>query len=480
MMADIVLDYNWINGEKARTDENLEVKNPSTKQVIGHVPIVSEEDIKDAITSATKAFKEWSKLTAADRATYLEAWGENILARKEELAEILSEEQGKPVAEALGEVEGCVQFIRWNAEEGKRIYGDVIPPSSPNQRITVIRQPVGVCGLITPWNFPGAMIARKVAPALAAGCTVITKPASETPRIAIALFDELMRTGIPNGVANMLTGKASLISNVLFSDERVKKISFTGSTNVGKQLIKQSADQVKKISLELGGNAPVLVFPDADLKAAAESIVGNKFENCGQMCNGINLIYAHKDIKDELTKEISSLVKELKVGDGKREDVQIGPLINDAAIENVEALVKDATDKGATVLLGGDRLKDNKDGLFYQPTILESVTDDMQLAHEEIFGPVAPILSFDDEEEVINRSNESPFGLAAYFFSNDINRIHRVSEQLEVGMVGVNGTQLSVPQAPFGGIKESGMGREGGHYGLDGFLEFKYISLTLN
>lgn len=474
-----MFDYNWISGNKVYTHEMISVINPANGKEIGNVPISGKKEVAAAIDAASRAYVSWSKLPPSERAVYLTQWAENLLSRRHALAELMSEEQGKPVSEALGEIEGSAQFIQWYAEEGKRIYGEVIPPSSQNQRITVIKQPVGVCGLITPWNFPGAMIARKVAPALAAGCTIIVKPASETPRIAIAMFDELMATKIPDGVANLVTGKASVISDALFEDKRVRKISFTGSTNVGKTLMKHAADQVKRISLELGGNAPVIVFPDSNLDVAAEKIVENKFENCGQMCNGINVIMAHKDIKEELINKIKYLVQRIKVGEGTKAGVQMGPLINEAALQRMEDLVKDAKEKGATVLTGGKRIRTELGGYFYSPTILTDITEDMDLIQEEIFGPVAPIMTFEDEEEVIDFSNKSPYGLAAYFFTNDINRVYRISERLEYGMVGVNGTQLSVPQAPFGGMKESGMGREGGHFGLDEFVELKYISLTL-
>ncbi|WP_313957127.1 NAD-dependent succinate-semialdehyde dehydrogenase [Siminovitchia fortis] len=474
-----MFDYNWISGNKVYTHEMINVINPANGKVIGNVPISGKKEVAAAIEAASRAYVSWSKLTPSERGIYLIHWAENLLNKRDELALLMSEEQGKPINEARGEIEGSAQFIQWYAEEGKRIYGEVIPPSSRNQRITVIKQPVGVCGLITPWNFPGAMIARKVAPALAAGCTIIVKPASETPRIAIAMFDELMATKIPDGVANLVTGKASVISDALFEDKRVRKISFTGSTNVGKTLMKHAADQVKRISLELGGNAPVIVFPDSNLDVAAEKIVENKFENCGQMCNGINVIMAHKDIKEELINKIKYLVQRIKVGEGTKAGVQMGPLINEAALQRMEVLVKDAKEKGATVLTGGERIRTELGGYFYSPTILTDITEDMDLIQDEIFGPVAPIMTFEDEEEVIDFSNKSPYGLAAYFFTNDINRVYRISECLEYGMVGVNGTQLSVPQAPFGGMKESGMGREGGHFGLDEFVELKYISLTL-
>lgn len=323
------------------------------------------------------------------------------------------------------------------------------------------------------------MIARKVAPALAAGCTVIVKPSSETPRIAIAIFDELMATNIDKGVANIITGRSSMISNTLFSDQRVRKISFTGSTAIGKTLMKQAADQVKRISLELGGNAPTIVLPDADLDNAADAIVENKFENTGQMCNGINTILVHKDIKSAMTEKIVARVQQLKVGPATEDGVQVGPLINAAAIEKVEKLVADAQDNGAQIVTGGQKSAISDFGLFYEPTVITDVKHTMAIAQEEIFGPVAPIVQFDTIDKAIEIANASQFGLAAYFFTNNVNTIYNMSENLEFGMIGVNGTQLSVPQAPFGGIKESGMGREGGHHGLDGFLELKYISLSL-
>lgn len=473
------LNYNWVNGEKVETDNTIAVVNPANGNSIGKVPSVTEDIVQQAIDSASTAFETWSNYTAETRQGYLEQWAVNLLNKQEALATIMSEEQGKPYAEAFGEVGVCAKFIRWFAEEGKRIYGEVIPPSSENQRISVTKQPVGVCGLITPWNFPGAMVARKVAPALAAGCTVIVKPSSETPRIAIAIFDELMATGIDKGVANIVTGSSLVISDKLFEDKRVRKMSFTGSTPIGKKLMSKASDQVKRISLELGGNAPAIVLPDADLDNAADAIVDNKFENSGQMCNGINVVLVHKDVKAEMTQKIIDRVKTIKVGPGDQEDTQVGPLINQKAIDKVEHLVADAKKQGAQVETGGDKADISTSSLFYQPTVITGVERTMAIAQEEIFGPVAPIITFDDEDEAIDIANASPYGLAAYFFSNNINTVYKISEKLEFGMIGVNGTQLSVPQAPFGGIKESGMGREGSHFGLDGFLELKYISLSL-
>ena len=473
------LNYNWINGEKVETEKTIAIVNPANGKSIGKVPSVTEDIVQQAIESASTAFETWSNYTAETRQGYLEQWAVNLLNKQESLATIMSEEQGKPYAEAFGEVGVCAKFIRWFAEEGKRIYGEVIPPSSDNQRISVTKQPVGVCGLITPWNFPGAMVARKVAPALAAGCTVIVKPSSETPRIAIAIFDELMATGIDKGVANIVTGSSSLISDKLFEDKRVRKMSFTGSTPIGKKLMSKASDQVKRISLELGGNAPAIVLPDADLDNAADAIVDNKFENSGQMCNGINVVLVHKDVKAEMTQKIIDRVKTIKVGPGDQEDTQVGPLINQKAIDKVEYLVSDAKKQGAQVETGGAKADISTSTLFYQPTVITGVERTMAIAQEEIFGPVAPIITFEDEDEAIDIANASPYGLAAYFFSNNINTVYKISEKLEFGMIGVNGTQLSVPQAPFGGIKESGMGREGSHFGLDGFLELKYISLSL-
>ncbi|MDN5809270.1 MAG: NAD-dependent succinate-semialdehyde dehydrogenase, partial [Staphylococcus equorum] len=447
------LNYNWVNGEKVETDNSIAVVNPANGNSIGKVPSVTEDIVQQAIDSASTAFETWSNYTAETRQGYLEQWAVNLLNKQEALATIMSEEQGKPYAEAFGEVGVCAKFIRWFAEEGKRIYGEVIPPSSENQRISVTKQPVGVCGLITPWNFPGAMVARKVAPALAAGCTVIVKPSSETPRIAIAIFDELMATGIDKGVANIVTGSSSVISDKLFEDKRVRKMSFTGSTPIGKKLMSKASDQVKRISLELGGNAPAIVLPDADLDNAADAIVDNKFENSGQMCNGINVVLVHKDVKAEMTQKIIDRVKTIKVGPGDQEDTQVGPLINQKAIDKVEHLVADAMKQGAQVETGGDKADISTSSLFYQPTVITGVERTMAIAQEEIFGPVAPIITFDDEDEAIDIANASPYGLAAYFFSNNINTVYKISEKLEFGMIGVNGTQLSVPQAPFGGIK---------------------------
>jgi succinate-semialdehyde dehydrogenase/glutarate-semialdehyde dehydrogenase len=472
----------WIDGRSITLPKSFSVFNPATGKEIGNVPLDEGELTTQAIESAWAAFSTWSKRSAGERATYLHSWADRLIEHKRELAELLSMEQGKPMLEAKEEIEGAVEFIRWYAEEGKRIQGEVLTPLRANQRISVIRQPVGVAALITPWNYPAAMVTRKVAPALAAGCTVILKPAKETPLIAIALFEQLMATGIPAGVANLVTGEAAKIAQVLLNDHRVRKISFTGSTEVGKRLMSQAAAQVKRISLELGGNAPCIVFSDADIDLAAERIVLNKFENCGQMCNGINVVYVHETIASKLEERIIQLVKRMKVGKGSDPDVKIGPLINQRERQKVHELVLNAKQQGATLLLGGDMLEKDEfhQGAFYAPTIMNQVHQNMRCVQEEIFGPVLPILTFQTEEEVIKQVNQTSYGLAAYFFTKDHNRVHRVSEALEFGMIGVNGTSLSVPQAPFGGIKESGQGREGGTYGLEEYLELKYISTILD
>ncbi len=474
-------DYLLIGNEPFTLAEKIDVWSPATGKRVGRVPKGGEKETKQAIAAAADAFPGWAKLPAKVRSGYLLDWADRLVKDAERLALLLCREQGKPLAEALDEIHGSADFIRWYAEEGKRAYGEIIPGSREQQRIMVLKQPVGVVGMITPWNYPAAMVARKAAPALAAGCTIVIKPARQTPQIAIALIHHLVDTGIPAGVVNVVTGSAAEIGDTLLSDHRVRKISFTGSTEVGKEIMRKAADQVKRLSLELGGNAPVIVFPDADLEKAAEAIVGNKFENCGQMCNGINVIYAHESILPALSEKITSLVRSLKVGVSTEEGVQIGPLIDAAALKRVDALVADAVERGAQLVTGGYKLEEDDlaDGHFYAPTVLTGVTRDMSITQEEVFGPVAPIVSFQSEEEVLNWANDTPYGLAAYFFTRDVSRVYRVAEALQSGMVAINGTSLSVPQAPFGGIKESGTGREGGHHGLEEYLEVKYVTLTL-
>jgi succinate-semialdehyde dehydrogenase/glutarate-semialdehyde dehydrogenase len=472
-------NYNWIGGQKVQLRETLDVRNPADSSVVGRVPNAGADEAAQAVDAAHSAFGTWSRMIPVERAQFLHAWADNVLQRKDELAQLLSLEQGKPVSEAAGELAASVEFVRWYAEEGRRVYGEVIPSSRVGQRMLVLRQPVGVVGLITPWNFPAAMVLRKMSPALAAGCTVVLKPAKQTPLIAIALAECLVETGIPAGVVNLITGDAASISDTLLAHPSVRKISFTGSTEVGKSVMRRAADTVKKLSLELGGNSPAIVFPDADLDQAAAAILDNKFENCGQVCNGINVVYAHQAVANALVQRLAEGAKRMVVGPGTTPGVQMGPLIDENALNKVASLVSDAVAKGAVVHTGGHRLTAYRGGSFYAPTVLSGVTRAMAISHEEVFGPVCPVLTFTSEAEVLHSSNDTPYGLAAYVFTRDIGRVYRVAEGLEVGMVAVNGTSLSFPQAPFGGIKESGQGREGGHHGIEDYLETKFVSLTL-
>ncbi|SFK16325.1 NAD-dependent succinate-semialdehyde dehydrogenase [Brevibacillus centrosporus] len=475
------LNYAWIHGEKVFLKESMDVINPATGKPMARVPRGGKALTEQAIDAAAKAFPTWSKLPADQRAGYLLDWADRILADQERLAWLLSTEQGKPLDEARGEIYGTTVYIRWYAEEGKRAYGEIIPASRQGQRLMVFKEAIGVVGLIPPANFPSAIVANKVAPALAAGCTFVLKPAEQTPLIAIALLDHLMATGLPAGVANVVTGVAEEIGATLSADPRVRKIGFTGSTEVGKILMRQAADNVKRLTLELGGNAPVVVFPDANLEKAVDAIMGNKFENCGQVCNGINLIYAHESIRAELVEKLAEKVRSLKVGVGTEEGTQVGPMIDLSYRDKVETLVRDAVDKGAKLVVGGNRVSDEglQDGYFYAPTLLDEVTADMELTKREIFGPVAPVLSFTDEAEVLARCNNTPYGLAAYVFTKDAARMFRMIDGLEVGNLAINGTSLANPQSPFGGVKESGIGRVGGHQGLEEYMELKYVALTL-
>lgn len=473
----------WIGGQwvDSETGETMIVVNPANGEVVGDVPKGGRKETAQAADAAHRAFPAWSSLTAAERGAYLKKWAEEILRNREPLARLLTMEQGKPLAEALEEVDAAADFSEWYGEEAKRVAGEALPGSKRDQRILVIRQPVGVAALITPWNYPATMVTRKMAAALAAGCTVVLKPASQTPLTAAFLMQLLEKTGLPAGVANLVTGSASEIGQTLLDDPKVRKISFTGSTEVGKQLIEASARQVKRLSLELGGNAPLIVFSDADVDRAVTAAVGNKFENCGQMCNGINVIYVHECLMEAFLQKLVNRVERLKVGFGWEPGTEIGPVIDEAGLRKIEDLVQDAVKKGAKILTGGKRLSDVPfaRGTFYAPTVLAGVTFDMRITQEEIFGPVAPVVSFSDEEEIVKRVNDTPYGLAAYFFTRDIRRAFTVAEGLEFGMVAVNGTSLSVPQAPFGGIKESGQGREGGRYGMEEFLNIKYLSINL-
>lgn len=465
----------YINGQWVGKDlEQIDVVNPATNELIATVPKGGRKEAKLAVDAAAAAFKEWSKKTAEERSNYLFQWYELIKEEREAIGELMTKEQGKPLQEAIGEVDYANGFISWYAEEGKRIYGDIVPASHENKRIFVHKQPVGVIAAITPWNFPAAMITRKIAPALAAGCTAVIKPATQTPLTAFKLAELADQAGIPKGVINIITGSSGAIGKAWNEDSRVRKLTFTGSTEVGKVLMKDAADTMKKISLELGGHAPLIVMDDADLDKAVAGTVASKFRNAGQTCVCTNRVYVHESIKEAFEEKLTEAVSKLKVGNGLEEGTDIGPLIDQNAVDKVEEQVKDAVEKGGKIVYGGEV----KEGLYFAPTVLSEATDDMVCMYEETFGPLLPVTTFKDEEEVIERANNSPYGLAAYVFTENISRAIRISEALEYGIVGLNDGVPSTPQAPFGGFKESGLGREGGSYGIEEFLETKYISLA--
>ena len=465
----------YINGEWVTTDEVIEVTNPATGEVIGTVPSISENQLEEVVQYANEAFQTWRNYTAYERADLMDKWFNLLEENKKLIAETLTKEQGKPFREALGEVGYANSFVEWYKEEGKRIYGETIPSSSKDKRVLIQKQPVGVVAAITPWNFPAAMITRKVAPAFAAGCTVIVKPAGQTPLTALMLAKYAEEAGIPKGVLQVVTGKSSVIGETLMKHNDVKKLTFTGSTEIGKKLMEQAAHTVKKLSLELGGHAPFIVFEDADLEKAAKGLVQSKFRNAGQTCICANRIYVHESVAEKFTSYFVEEVSKLKVGNGMERGVDLGPLIDEEALDKVKEHLSDAKGKGASVAYGGDV----KDGTFMDPTVITGVNDDMQCMKEETFGPLAPITTFKDEEEVIKRANNSPYGLAAYVYTEKMSRIYRVTEGLDYGIIGVNDGGPSVAQAPFGGLKESGIGREGGHHGLEEFLEVKYISIGI-
>ncbi|WP_158839210.1 NAD-dependent succinate-semialdehyde dehydrogenase [Polaribacter sp. L3A8] len=468
----------YINGEwiDSNSGKTFEVTNPYNNEVIGSVSDCGQEETKLAIDAASEAFKTWKKYAASERADLLKKWYQLQIDNAEELGKILTLEQGKPLQEAIGEIKYGASFVEWFAEEARRNYGDVIPGHQRDKRILTIKQPIGVVAAITPWNFPNAMITRKVAPALAAGCTVVIKPANLTPFSALALAALAEEAGIPPGVINIIQGtNASAIGLELCKNPIVKKLSFTGSTPVGKILLKQCADTVKKVSMELGGNAPFIVFDDADIDAAVEGAIISKYRNAGQTCVCTNRIFVQESVYDLFIEKFTKAVKLQKIGNGLEDGVTIGPLVEEKAIQFVESVVKDATNKGAKVVLGGKRFNNSDNSLVYEPTILANVTKDMDVYKEEIFGPVAPVFKFKTEEEVIAYANDTPFGLASYFYGRDYAKIWRVAEALEYGMVGINTGLISTTVAPFGGIKESGFGREGSKYGMDDYLEIKYL-----
>lgn len=456
----------------ASDDATIDVSNPFNGEIIGSVPSLTTDDVNDAVAASHEAQITWAAKTPKERAELLQKWADLIDANKEDLAIIMTAEQGKPLTESRGEVGYANSFIRWFAEEGKRVYGDVIPANQAQLRHVILKQPVGVCAAITPWNFPAAMITRKAAPALAAGCTMIIKPATETPFSALALVALAEQAGIPVGVIQVVTGKSSVIGDILTGDARIHKLSFTGSTEVGRTLMAQCAPTIKKLSLELGGNAPFIVFDDADLEKAAEGLIASKYRNAGQTCVCANRVYVQDSIKDKFLDVFVKKVAELNVGNGMDEGVDIGPLINKKALEKVQALLKDALDKGATLITGGST--NGASELTYNPTVITDISSDMDIAHEEIFGPIATIFTFKDEADVIRQANDTIYGLAAYFYSGSYARSWRVTEGLEYGIIGHNTGLISTEVAPFGGVKQSGFGREGSKYGIEEYVVTKY------
>jgi succinate-semialdehyde dehydrogenase/glutarate-semialdehyde dehydrogenase len=467
----------YVNGSwvAASSGATLAVDNPATGEIIGTVPKLGASETRDAIEAANRAFPEWRKKTAKERAAVLRRWYDLMLANQEDLARLMTIEQGKPLVESRGEVLYAAAFLEWFGEEAKRVYGDTIPGHQPDKRIVVIKQPIGVVACITPWNFPLAMITRKAGPAIAAGCTVVLKPASQTPFSALALAELAERAGVDKGVFNVVTGSASEIGNELTANPIVRKLSFTGSTTVGKVLMQQCAGTVKKISLELGGNAPFIVFDDADLDAAVEGAMASKYRNTGQTCVCVNRIYVQGRVYDAFAAKLAEAVKKLKPASGLEPGATQGPLIDDKAVAKVEEHIADALSKGARVVTGGRRHP--LGGRFFEPTVLADVAPDAMMAREETFGPVAPLFRFETEDEAIGMANDTEFGLAAYFYGRDIRRVWRVAEALESGMVGINTGLISTEVAPFGGVKESGLGREGSKYGIEEFLEIKYLCL---
>lgn len=470
----VYIDGAWVNADN---DSTVAVLNPATREEIVAIPNVGAVETRRAIEAADRAFSSWRKVVAKERAAILRRWFQLIMDNQEDLAKLMTAEQGKPLAESRGEVAYGASFVEWFAEEGRRVYGDTIAANNPNQRIVTLKQPVGVVAAITPWNFPIAMITRKVAPALAAGCTIVLKPATETPLCALALAELGERAGIPAGAFSVVTGSdARAIGGEMTSNPTVRKLTFTGSTEVGKILMEQCAGTVKKTSMELGGNAPFIVFDDADLDAAVAGCMASKYRNAGQTCVCANRILVQEGVFDAFAEKLVAAVEQLKTGNGADDGVTIGPLINDSAFTKVSSILDDATSKGAKILTGGPG-SDVPGMNFFKPTVLTDVDESMEVYTEEIFGPIAPLFKFKTEEEAIRIGNDTPFGLSAYFYARDIGRIWRVSEGLDYGIVGVNEGIISTEVAPFGGVKESGIGREGSKYGMDDYLEIKYLCM---
>ncbi len=471
----------YINGEFRTSEKKLDVINPATGEVIESVATGGKAETEEAIRHATAAFKTWKKTPGPKRGSYLAKTVALMRERAEELAETVTKENGKPLADARNEVRGAIDYLEWYAEEARRVYGDTLTPSHENKHLMVLKEPVGVCAAITPWNFPLSMITRKIAPALAAGCTVVLKPASYTPLSAIKAFECFHDAGIPAGVVNLVIGSASEIGGVMTSHPDVRKVSFTGSTAVGKKLIEQSASTVKKVSMELGGHAPLIVFDDADIDKAVRGVLMSKFKNTGQTCISTNRVYVHEAIAEEFAEKLAAKVGGLRIGNGLVEGTEVGPLIDQGALETVSAQVADAVKHDGQVICGGNvHTANDIDGYFYEPTVISGATEQMQIATEETFGPVAPIFTFASEAEIVERANHKEYALAAYCFTNDLGRGLRMMRELEYGIVGINDPTPVVIQAPFGGMKESGMGKEGGKYGIEEYLNEKYVSIDMN
>lgn len=465
----------FIAGQWQDASDTYEVTNPATGEVVAKVANAGQKETQAAIRAASEALPAWRKTTAKQRSEILQNWYQLIVENKSFLAELMVAEQGKPLKEAMGEVDYAASFIQWFAEEAKRANGEIIPPVKPGSRIWATREPIGVVAAITPWNFPLAMLTRKLGPALAAGCTGLIKPANETPLCAFALLALAQKAGVPDGVLNAVSGDTLAISDAIMASKDVRKISFTGSTGVGKTLVRNAAETMKKVSMELGGNAPFIVFEDADLEAAIKGVMANKFRNAGQVCVCINRIYLHDSIYDTFVSRLADEIRKLKVGNGMDEGVSVGPLVSEKGVDKVEQHVKDALENGGKVVVGGQRHA--LGGNFFQPTLIAEANEDMLMASEETFGPVAACYRFKTEEEVIKRANDTPFGLAAYFYTQNLSRVFRVSELLESGMIGINECSVSTEVAPFGGVKESGLGREGSTLGLEEFMEVKTLHL---